>query len=229
MRPKSPTGIRVRHARSCPVGHSPEARCKCRPSYEAFVFSVRDGKKLRRTFPSLAAAKAWRHDASTTSARAQCARLSRQRFARRPRSGLQALATARSAPAAVTTVQAERAPQLSSRCSAGASSTSSEQRSSATSRGATCRTSPTDYSTKGLDPSTIRNALMPLRAIYRRALARGEVAVNPMTRHRASRRPRPPRPDRLARRGRDADRGPSREATALCGRPRCTPGSAVAS
>jgi integrase len=32
-----------------------------------------------------------------------------------------------------------------------------------------------------LDPSTIRNALMPLRAIYRRALARGDVAVNPTT------------------------------------------------
>ena len=32
---------------------------------------------------------------------------------------------------------------------------------------------------QGLDASTIRNALMPLRAIYRRAVARGEVAVNP--------------------------------------------------
>jgi integrase len=32
----------------------------------------------------------------------------------------------------------------------------------------------------GLDPSTIRNTLMPLRAIYRRALARGEVAVSPL-------------------------------------------------
>jgi integrase len=31
----------------------------------------------------------------------------------------------------------------------------------------------------GLDPSTVRNTLMPLRAIFRRALARGEVAVNP--------------------------------------------------
>jgi integrase len=30
-----------------------------------------------------------------------------------------------------------------------------------------------------LDPSTIRNTLMPLRAIFRRALARGDVAVNP--------------------------------------------------
>jgi integrase len=32
---------------------------------------------------------------------------------------------------------------------------------------------------EGLDPSTIRNALMPLRVIYRRALSRGEVALNP--------------------------------------------------
>jgi site-specific recombinase XerD len=34
---------------------------------------------------------------------------------------------------------------------------------------------------EGLDPSTIRNVLMPLRAIYRRALRRGVVAVSPMT------------------------------------------------
>jgi integrase len=32
----------------------------------------------------------------------------------------------------------------------------------------------------GLQASTIRNTLMPLRAIFRRALARGEVAVNPI-------------------------------------------------
>ena len=31
----------------------------------------------------------------------------------------------------------------------------------------------------GHDPSTIRNAIMPLRVIYRRALTRGDVAVNP--------------------------------------------------
>lgn len=32
---------------------------------------------------------------------------------------------------------------------------------------------------EGLDPSTIRNTLMPLRAIFRRALARGDLVVNP--------------------------------------------------
>ena len=34
---------------------------------------------------------------------------------------------------------------------------------------------------KGLDPSTTRNTLMPLRAMYRRALSRGEVSLNPTT------------------------------------------------
>ena len=33
----------------------------------------------------------------------------------------------------------------------------------------------------GIDPSTVRNSLMPLRVLYRRALARGDVAVSPVT------------------------------------------------
>lgn len=32
---------------------------------------------------------------------------------------------------------------------------------------------------KGLDPSTIRNTLMPMRALYRRALSSGDVSLNP--------------------------------------------------
>jgi integrase len=36
-----------------------------------------------------------------------------------------------------------------------------------------------DLLASGRDPSTIRNALMPLRVIYRRALEDGDVAVNP--------------------------------------------------
>lgn len=36
-----------------------------------------------------------------------------------------------------------------------------------------------DLHREGLDPSTIRNTLMPLRALYRRLLQRGLVTVNP--------------------------------------------------
>src|SRR5207249_4400491 len=55
------TGIRKRHQRSC---DQLDGRCNCTPSYEAFVFSRRDGGKIRKTFPTQAAAKAWRADAS---------------------------------------------------------------------------------------------------------------------------------------------------------------------
>jgi integrase len=53
-------GIRTRHARSC---RQPAGRCNCQPSYEAWAWSERDAKKIRRTFPTLADAKAWRADA----------------------------------------------------------------------------------------------------------------------------------------------------------------------
>ena len=59
---RNPAGIRVRHSRTC---RSPERRCNCTPSYEASVFSVRDGRKIRKSFPTLASAKGWRSDASS--------------------------------------------------------------------------------------------------------------------------------------------------------------------
>jgi hypothetical protein len=34
-------------------------------SWEAFVYDRRTRKKLRKTFPTLAAARAWRHDAAS--------------------------------------------------------------------------------------------------------------------------------------------------------------------
>jgi hypothetical protein len=58
-----------------------------------------------------------------------------------------------------------------------------------------------DLLAEGRDPSTIRNALMPLRVIFRRAVEDGDVAVNPCTHLRfqrsaaganESRRPRRP-------------------------------------
>src|ERR1700738_2976737 len=51
------TGIRQRHGRRCAGGK----RCDC--PWEAFVYSKRDGRKLRKTFPTRAAALTWRDDA----------------------------------------------------------------------------------------------------------------------------------------------------------------------
>src|SRR4051794_28788374 len=64
MRPKrTHQGIRVRHRHTCPFADG--GRCNCKPGYEASVFSAHDGRKIRRTFPSLAEARAWRADATT--------------------------------------------------------------------------------------------------------------------------------------------------------------------
>jgi integrase len=52
------TGIRQRHGNGCKGG-----RCTC--PWEAFVYSKRDHKKIRKTFPTKAAGKAWRDDANT--------------------------------------------------------------------------------------------------------------------------------------------------------------------
>ena len=54
-------GIRTRHGRSCRSREG--GRCNCSPSYEAWVYSKRDDKKIRKTFHNLAEAKTWRADA----------------------------------------------------------------------------------------------------------------------------------------------------------------------
>jgi integrase len=56
-------GIRTRHGRSCRSREG--GRCNCTPSYEAWVYSKRDGRKIRKTFHDLAEAKGWRADADS--------------------------------------------------------------------------------------------------------------------------------------------------------------------
>lgn len=61
-------GIRVRHGRSC-RSRDDGRGCSCEPTFEAWVFSARDGKKIRQSFPTLAAAKGWRRDAASAVSR----------------------------------------------------------------------------------------------------------------------------------------------------------------
>jgi integrase len=67
MRRKSSSqGIVKKHARSC-VSHGDDKRCNCTPTYQAWVWSSADHKKIYRSFSgkgALAAAKGWRTDAT---------------------------------------------------------------------------------------------------------------------------------------------------------------------
>jgi integrase len=61
MPPKPQPGIVERHARACVSRDG--RRCNCTPTFEAWVWSAKDQRKLRRSFPTPAAARGWRRDA----------------------------------------------------------------------------------------------------------------------------------------------------------------------
>lgn len=168
------TGVRQRHGREC----NRNGRCKC--PYEAFVYSKRDRKKIRKTFPTHAAAQAWRDDAKTAV---------RKRTLR--------------APASTTVDQAAKA-WLDGARKGLIRNRKGDPYKPATIRayeiGLRLRVLPeigsmrlsevtrTDLQdlvdgllASGLSENAIGVTLLPLRAIYKRALARPEtgIAVNP--------------------------------------------------
>ena len=175
---RSPQGIRVRHSRNCTS--TSDRRCNCTPSYEASVYSVRDGRKIRRTFPTLAAAKGWRADAASAlrkgTMRAPSQTTLREAAQVWVAGALDGSIRTRSGdtykPSALRGY--EQALRTRILPDLGAAKLSEVARSDV-------QDLADRLLARGLDPSTIRNALMPLRAIYRRAVSRGDVAVNPTT------------------------------------------------
>jgi integrase len=169
-------GIRVRHRRACASPNT--GRCNCNPSYEAWVYSARDQAKIRKTFRSLAEARAWRHDANGALRRGAMSAPSKMTLREaadewlhgaragtiRTRSGdVFKPATLRGYDQAL---RDRIIPELGAR-----------------KLGDITRRDILDLVDRllaaGLDPSTIRNAVAPLRVVYRRALDRGDVSVNP--------------------------------------------------
>jgi integrase len=172
-------GIQRRHSKLCPTRSG--GVCKCRPTYQANVWSARESKRIYKTFPTLAAAKAWRADAQaalrkgtmragspTTLHEAAEAWLTGVRDGTiRNRGGhTYKPSVARGYQSALTL---RILPEL------GGARLSDIH-----------RLDVQDFADRlcaeGLDPSTVRDLLMPLRVIFRRPLARGDVGVNPTTR-----------------------------------------------
>ena len=52
------TGITRRHSRNCPA--LSDGRCKCHAGWEASIYSARDGKKIRKRFVREGEARSWR-------------------------------------------------------------------------------------------------------------------------------------------------------------------------
>jgi integrase len=174
------TGITARHSRTC-ASRETGARCNCTPSYEAWVWSKKDEKKIRETFSgkgALSAAKNWRADktravrlkefrAPTTQtlkeaweeflAKAQSGEIrNRRRQTYKP-------ATLRQYESAITI---RVLPELGDRRLSDIDSTDLIDLKE-------------HLQGTGISDSTLRNCFVPLQALFRRAKLRQVIAVNP--------------------------------------------------
>jgi integrase len=171
-------GIEVRHGRSCPARHG--GRCRCEPSYRAEAYDRRTKRKVRKSFPTPAAAKRWRADAIGEVRRGR----------------LRAVPSPTLRDAAAEWLEGAQAGLIRNRSgdvfkpSALRGYRDALDRRILPDLGARRLSEVTRVElqeladrllAEGLDPSTIRNQLMPVRVIFRRAIARGEVTVNPTT------------------------------------------------
>ena len=171
-------GIRTRHGRSCRSRDG--GRCNCSPSYEAWVYSKRDGRKIRKTFTTAAEARSWRSDSESALRRRTLRAPSKVTISE---AAADWLAGAREGkirnrsgdaykPRAIRGYEA--ALRLRVLPEFGGERVSNISR-------VDLQEFVERMQAKDLDASTIQTTLMPLRAIYKRAVARGEVAVNPTT------------------------------------------------
>lgn len=169
-------GIYVRHRKGC---SSPRADGKCcGAAFQARVFDKRDGKLWARTFDNRTTAKIWRQDVIAGVRNGTVGRQSRRTVREAAEQWLAAaradVAHTRSGqPYKPATVRAyEQALQLRVLPELG------DRRLSDVRRGDLQRLV-TALASRGLSPSTVQCTLLPLRAIFREALAADEVAVNP--------------------------------------------------
>ena len=173
---RRPEGVSLRHASRCSTRIG--GTCDCRPTYQAQVYSPSDRKTIRRTFRSLAAARAWRAEAQTALHRGTLRASNPTTLAEAAGAWLQAaeagVVRTRSGdaykPSALRAYEQALRHKLLPALG--------HQKLSALTRNAV-QDVVDRLVAEGQSASTTRNAVLPLRAIYRRARARSEVHLNP--------------------------------------------------
>jgi integrase len=169
-------GVELRHSRRC-RSLTCEA-CSCTPSYQAQVWSPRDRKPIRKTFATLAEARAWRQESQVAL---------RKGTLRAPSQTTLQQATADWLGAAAAGVIRTRSgdPYKPSALRAYKQALQHRVLPALGQKRLTAITTnmlqdlADELAVAGLSPSSIRNTILPLRAIYRRAHNRAEVALNP--------------------------------------------------
>jgi Phage integrase, N-terminal SAM-like domain len=171
-----PEGIVVRHSRRCASQRG--EGCDCRPGYQAQVFSARDAKTIRKTFRTLSDARAWRAEAHSALRAGTLRAPTRMTLAEAAEEWLVAARAeiVRTRSGTAYKPSALRAYEQALRTKVLPAL--GRLRLSAITRSAV-QDLVDALVASGRSPSTVRNAILPLRAIYRRALARADVLVNP--------------------------------------------------
>jgi integrase len=167
------TGLRQRHGNRCRA----KGRCSC--PWEAFVYSKQDDKKLRKTFPTRAAAKSWRDDKLGAVKRgelraptATTVREAAEAFMAGAKDG--SIPTASGGRYKPATLRGYRVGLDKRVLPALGNKRLSDV------RRADVQELADRLTAEGLSASTVQNTLDPLRAIYRRAIRRDEgVTINP--------------------------------------------------
>lgn len=169
-------GIEIRHTTRCATRAG--RRCNCSPRYRAHVWSEREGKRVRKSFRTLAEAKAWRIDARAA-VRAGLLRAPSPRtiedaaLAWLDGAQVGAIRNRSGGPYTPSAIRGyEQALRLRVLPAFEALRISDVDRGDV--QGLVDQ-----LMRDGHDASTIRSTLLPLRVLFRRALVRGEVGVNP--------------------------------------------------
>jgi integrase len=172
------TGVRKIHQRTCASHRG--ARCRCGGGWEAWVWDAAADKKIRKTFPSEPAAKAWRVDTTkdvrlrvVSAAPSSTLREAGDQLVEGMRSGaIRRRGGEQYKPSVIAgyadVLRLHVYPRIG------------ERRLSAITRNDVQDLVDHLVADKK-SPGTIRNVLMPVRVIYRRAVQRAIAAVNPTT------------------------------------------------
>lgn len=184
MAAKRYPGIDVRHAKAC--ASRTDHACDCTPTYQAHVYDARTSRRIRKTFPRVAEAVAWRKDAEHAI---------KHRTADARKLGVVKREPSITVAAALTALLAGMdGGSVRDRSGKPYKPATRRSYSQAVHRYLVPAFGPmrlTDLRRRdvqdliermhaeGLSPSTIRNKLDPLRVLYRRALRDDLVTVDP--------------------------------------------------
>jgi integrase len=184
--------------------------CSCTPSYQAQVWSPRDRKPIRKTFATITDALTWRQETQVALRRGTMRAPTTTTLADEAQAWLTAaeagIIRTRSGdaykPSALRTyrhaLHSTIVPRLGHR------------RLSAITRN-DLQDLVDNLVARGCAPSTVRNAILPVRAIYRRARDRDQIAINPTRKTPPPRRPWQTRTNRTSSRSkRPAQHAPGR-------------------